>query len=140
MEAPEGLMAGRQKVQEREARELDPRRRTVEDRKNKEPQVDPWAEAEARVDPLRKANLTGLNDHCPTKGLDPRLALGRWNVELKISPEGAEMRGAEPECRQMVCLGKVQTEPRSSLEEDQWQVMTELFGLRLKTGRSLHLN
>ena len=76
-------------------------------------------EAEARVDPLRKANQTELNDHCPTKGLDPRMALGRWKVKLKISPKGAGMRGAEPESRQMVCLEKVQTEPRSSLEEVQ---------------------
>ena len=129
MEAPEGLMAGRQKVQEREARELDPHRRTVEDRK-KEPQVDPWAEAEARVDPLRKANLKELNDHYPTKGRDPRMALGRWKARPRISPTGAEMRGAEPESRQTADLERIRTEQANLLEEVQWQVMMELFGMR----------
>ena len=43
----------------------------------KDPQVDPWAEAEARVDPLRKANLKEPKDYYPMEGEDPRMALGR---------------------------------------------------------------
>ena len=77
LEAPEGLKAGRQTVQEREAREPDQHRRKVEDRKQMDPQVDPWVEAEARVDPLRKANLREPKDHYPMEGEDPRMALGR---------------------------------------------------------------
>ena len=119
LEAPEGLKAGRQTVQEREAREPDQHRRKVEDRKQMDPQVDPWVEAEARVDPLRKADLKELNDHHPTKGLAPRMALGRWKAKLKISPKGAEMRGAEPESRQTVHLENIRTELVSSLEEVQ---------------------
>ena len=83
------------------------------------PWVDPQVEAEARVDPLRKADLKELNDHHPTEGLDPRMALGRWKVKLRISPEGAEMRGAEPTSRRKEYLEKVWRKPKSLLEEAQ---------------------
>ena len=119
LEAPEGLKAEREKAKEREARVQDLHLRTVEEWRLMDPQVDPWVEAEARVNPPRKADPKELNDHCPTKGLDPRMALGRWKVKLRISPKGAEMRGAELESRQTVCLEKIRTELASSLEEVQ---------------------
>ena len=118
-EAPDGLMMGRRKAPEREARDRDLYRRKVEDQRLKNPRVDPRVEAEARVDPLRKANLKELYDHCPTKGLDPRMALGRRKVKLKISPKGAEMRGAEPASRRKEYLEEVWMKPKSLLEEVQ---------------------
>ena len=130
MEALEGLTMGRREARGRVARDQDLHRRKVEDQRLKNPQVDPWVEAEARVDPLRKANLKELNDHYPTNGLDPRMALGRWKVKLRISPTGAEMRGAEPESRQTADVERIRTEQANLLEEVQWQVMMELFGMR----------
>ena len=75
MEALDGMTKERRKAREREARDRDLYRRKVGDQRLKNPRVDPRVEAEARVDPLRKADLTGLNDHRPMKGLDPRMAL-----------------------------------------------------------------
>ena len=83
------------------------------------PWVDPQVEAEARVDPLRKADLKELKDYRPMKGLDPRMAPGRRKVEQEISPDGAEMRGAEPRSRRKEHLEKVWEEPKILPEEAQ---------------------
>ena len=56
----------------RKTREWELHRWKVDDLMLKDPQVGPWAEAEARVDPLRKAILNGLNNHYPTKWEGPR--------------------------------------------------------------------
>ena len=56
----------------------------------KDPQVDPWVEAEARVDPLRKAILNMMEGTCPKEGPNSRLALERAKAELKASPPRAE--------------------------------------------------
>ena len=91
----------------------------MEDQRLENPRVDPRVEAEARVDPLRKADLKELKDYRPMKGLDPRMAPGRRKVEQEISPDGAEMRGAEPTSRRKEHLEKVLEKPKSLLEEAQ---------------------
>ena len=91
--------------------------------------MDPWAEAEARVDPLRKANLKELNDRYPMEGEDPRLALGRWMAKPRISPTGAEKREAGPESRRMADVERIRTKT-ISLEEVRRRTMVELFGMR----------
>ena len=83
-------MKGRRKAEECETREPELHRRTVDDRMMMYPQVDPWVEAEARVDPLRKARLNRMEDACPKKGPNSRLALDRVKAELKVSPPRAE--------------------------------------------------
>ena len=83
-------MKGCRKAEECETREPELHRRKVDDRMMMCPQVDPWVEAEARVDPLRKARLNRMEEACPKKGPNSRLALERAMAELKASPPRAE--------------------------------------------------
>ena len=50
-------------------------------------------------------------------------------MEPRISPTGAEKRGAGPESRRMADVETIRTKTISQ-EEVQWQTMVELFGMR----------
>ena len=81
-EAPARMIVGRWKAQERETRERDLKKRTMD------PWVDPQVEKELKdpwVDPQVEK---GLKDYRPLRGLGPRMAPGRRKVKLVINPDG----------------------------------------------------
>ena len=70
-----------------------------------------------------------MEDTCPKKGMDSRLALERVTAEQMVSPPRAEKWEAAPQCRRTVNVERIWTRA-STLEEVQWRTMVVLFGKR----------
>ena len=80
-EAPAWMIVGRWKARERETRERDLKKRTMD------PWVDPQVEKELKDPRLDPRVEKGLNDR-PMKGMDPKMAPGRQKVTLVTAPDG----------------------------------------------------